>query len=276
MNSTSVVYVVYGVDTIDLDWIPAGVPVLLVHNDHTLDRAAIHRDGLVHLGDGTNVGFGAAVNRALDLVDTDRVILCNPDTKLGPHHFDALVDASPTEIVTIPLVEEDGTSNSVINKYWNVVALVATARRLGRFAPRGTSARQLAGRFLGGWGRGHLASFQRAPGTWPLAEWWAPGAVLSLSADLLREVGGFDEDYFLYYEDADVQQRLSRHVPGMTLRLADVVPGLHVVGGCDTGSSPVEQHRRVAARVYASRQKGWRWRAGEALIGSPTRLGGRP
>lgn len=39
---------------------------------------------------------------------------------------------------------------------------------------------------------------------------WASGAVLAFKADLFEKLGGFDERYFLYYEDVDICWR-ARH-----------------------------------------------------------------
>jgi len=267
----SVVYVAYGVDRLDLDWIPAETPVFVVHNDHRLP-AQTGRPGVIDLGDGTNLGFGAAINTALSHIQTPRVVLCNPDTRLEPDHFAALVDAAETELVTIPLVEENGVPNSVVNSYWNPPAFFFTARCLGRFAPRGGALRRVVAPLLGGWGRNHTSSLAQHAGSWPLSERWASAAVLSLPTEVLRSVGGFDDSFFLYYEDTDLQQPLARADSTLRLRLADVAPGIHLVGGSAHdeigGAAEVARHRRVSARTYASRQGGLAWRIAAALVGS--------
>lgn len=281
MNAAAtVVYVAYGVESLDLEWIPADIPVVVVHNDIRLPLQAHRRPGLTDLGDGTNVGFGAAINLALPRVATPRVILCNPDTRLGPEHFGALVDAPDDELVTVPLVDSDGIPNSVVNGYWNAPAFLATALRLGRFAPRHGRVRRIVGPLLGRWGRGHVESLGPQPGTWPLSTRWASGAVLSIPTEALRAVGGFDDRYFLYYEDTDLQQRLAASNPSLRLRLADVSPAVHEVGGSidrsgrGSAAGPareVERIRRRSARRYADRQPGLGWRLAGAVVG----FGGR-
>ncbi|MEM9132215.1 MAG: hypothetical protein AAF962_12830 [Actinomycetota bacterium] len=266
----TVVYVAYGVDRLQLDWIPAGTPVIVVCNDDRLTPP--ERPGLVVIDPGTNLGFGAAVNRALDRVDTPRILLCNPDTDLDREHFDALATSPTGELVALPLVEMDGTANSVINGYWGPVAFVATALRLGRFAPRDGLVRRLLTPLLGRWGRAHRASLDNEAGTWPLAERWATAAVLALPVAEVRAVGGFDDAYFLYYEDADLQQRLAARFPHLRLRLLDSTPGVHEVGGSATGErSAVARHRRAAAVVYARRQPGVRWRLAALAVAAADR-----
>lgn len=268
MSRSTVVCVVFGVDSIDLDWIPTDTPVVIVHNDDRLGSAACDHPLVRHVRPGENLGFGAGINRALVEVETERVILCNPDTVLGRHHFAALDDAAPDTIVAVPLVEADGTPNAVVNPYWTVPAFLVTAFRLGRFVPRGGRSRTIAARLLGRNGAAHLDALEQLPGRFSLTERWVSGAVLSVPADCLRAVGGFDESYFLYYEDADLQQRLARVRPDLRVELAEVDPGVHVVGGSSDGPScaVVAGHRRDSARIYASRQSGIGWRFAEAAL----------
>lgn len=273
MSDATVIYVAYGVKTLDLAWLPDDVPVILVHNDDQLDRSLLSDARVVHLGDGSNIGFGAAVNLALPVVETPRVILSNPDTSLCPDHFAALVDADPRELVTIPLIEESGTANSVVNPYWNVVSFVATAHRLGRLVPRGGRARRFVAPLLGAWGRGHVESLDSRTGSWPLSQRWASAAVLSVPTDALRAVDGFDDGYFLYYEDTDLQQRLAAHDETLSIRLADVAPGVHSVGGsvdsaAADGQAAVARIRQSSARRYADRQEGPAWRIAARLVGA--------
>ena len=261
----TVVYVAYGVDHLDLDWIPSETSVVIVHNDEQLQ--ARHRPGTSSIHPGANLGFGAGVNRALDLVTTPRVVLCNPDTRLEPSHFAALAGAPPDDLAAIPLVEGDGTPNSVINRYWHPVAFAFTALRLGRFAPRGSVRRSLLTRLLGRWGRSHRDSLDHVAGSWSLGERWATAAVLAAPTEALRAIGGFDDDYFLYYEEVDLQQRLARRFPAMRVHLLDAEPAIHDVGGSDLDpASPVARHRLDAALIYAHRQDGPAWAMARAFV----------
>jgi len=272
MNPQSTVMIVaYGIDRIDLAWIPPTTPVVIVHNDEALSENACDHPMVTHLWPGRNLGFGAGMNRALDAAVTPRVILCNPDTELTEHHFAALDRGDERTIVTVPLVESDGTPNAVVNPYWSVPAFVLTAFRLGRFAPRGGWVRRTATRVLGRNGADHMAALEHGAGEWLLTDRWATGALFSVSTEALRAVGGFDEEFFLYYEDADLQQRLARRFPDMRVRLDAVSPGRHLVGGCAIDTSDrisVATHRRQSAQLYAARQEGAGWRVAEALVGA--------
>jgi hypothetical protein len=267
---STAVFISFATPALDLDWIPGDAEIVIVHNDASLDRASIARRNVIHLTAGRNLGFGAAVNLALTRVTTDRVVLCNPDIVLTARHWDALTDAGPDDVVTVPLVDEHDEMTSVTSRYPTAASHLASGYRLGRFAPRGGRLRHLLTRGLGRWGRAHEESLHRPAGTWPLDQRWVSGAVLSVDAARLREIGGFDDRYFLYYEDIDLSRRFARRFPTARAVVADTPPGRHRVGGSVTGNAhaedTVEDLRLASAVTYARAQPGWSWRACEVSL----------
>lgn len=255
------VYVVFGNDRLDLSWIPEHEAVVVVHNDRSLDPASCSHSGVTHLFSPANVGFGAGVNLALDGVRTDRVVVCNPDTVLQDDHWGALAEDSPDVIRSLPIVEPDGTPTSVVNGYPTAAGLLLTGWRAGRLLARGGTARRALTKLLGRWGREHDALLG-ASGVWPLTDYWVSGAIVSIDAARLREVGGLDERYFLYFEDVDLCRRLSQRFPTMTVRVPSITPAVHQVrGSAVCGSRASDRHHLASARRWARAQPGWRWRA---------------
>lgn len=267
---------VFASPEIDLEWIPDSVRVVLVHNDSSLVRERVCHPGVEHVEAGGNVGFGAAVNRALAHVETERVVLCNPDARLTPEHWNALVDAAPDELVTVPLADGDGAPTSVTSAYPTPLTHLVSGYRLGRWVPRGRASRAWAGRALGSWGRAHVDSLESPTGTWALSERWASGAVLSVDAARLRDIGGFDDRYFLYYEDVDLCRRMSAADPSLRVRVAATSPGVHTVGASGTRSTPADAERaRVTSAVrYAHDEHGIGWRSCERLLARRARAMG--
>jgi N-acetylglucosaminyl-diphospho-decaprenol L-rhamnosyltransferase len=228
-RSATVVYVAYRSPCLNLTWVPAGTDIVIVHNDRILDPAGYPTAS--HIVNRTNVGFGAAVNQAAARATGSRLILVNPDTCLQPGHWEALSHAMADEVVTVPLKQADGTPTSVVNPYPTLFSLVATGWRLGRtFDPR-RRIRRKAGRLLGGYMRGHSHFLGTPSGSWPLADYWVSGAVLSIDRRRFLAVGGFDSRFFLYLEDADLCRRLAAAYPDMRGRIADTDAAIHDVGG---------------------------------------------
>lgn len=73
---------------------------------------------------------------------------------------------------------------------------------------------------------------------------WLSGACLALSADLWQRVGGFDDAYFLYWEDVDISRRIL--AAGGHLRYEGSVQALH-----DEGATHRSAHgERVKSETY--------------------------
>lgn len=260
------VYVVFENNALDLSWIPEDETVIVVHNDRSLDPASCVHPTVTHLFSSHNVGFGAGVNMALGDVGTERVVICNPDTVLHDTHWEALAEGSPDVIGSLPIVEPDGTPTSVVNHYPTAASLVLTGWRAGRLLKRGGSPRRALTKLLGTWGREHDALLGGS-GEWPLTDYWASGAILSVDAARLREVGGLDERYFLYFEDVDLCGRLSRRFPDMTVRVPSILPAVHQVrGSAPGGSRSSDRHHLASARRWAGAQQGWKWRAVDVAL----------
>lgn len=244
-----IVVVTFGLDELDLRSAPANAQVVLVHNDDRLDVARIRHSPeheIVHVRGHGNVGFGAGANLGVERVRGTRVVFCNPDATLAEAHWAALADASPDEVVSVPMIDDDGRPASVVNDYPTPLTLVLTGYRVGRLARRGSATRAAMERLLGNWGREHAASTK--PLVRPLSDAWCSGAILSVDVERFRAAGGFDEGYFLYFEDTDFCRRLGERFPGMRVRVADVEPARHAVGG----SARSRPARRASERHLVS------------------------
>lgn len=264
---STAVYVVYATRTVDLAWLPDDARVVIVHNDDHFDRTSLTRD-VVHITAPRNVGFGAGVNLAFDDFDGPRVVLCNPDLELIPDHWRVLTDGIDDDaVVTVPLVDSAGRPTTVCSPYPTSISHLASGYRIGRWVARGSRARTWMSRVLGSWGRAQEDSLHSPVGSWPLADRWVSGALLSIDVTRFRDIGGFDDSYFLYYEDVDLSSRLAAAHPDMRAVVAEVEPGIHAVGGtADSDSRRVEQIRLDSAVRWAEQQPGVAWSLTTSLL----------
>jgi GT2 family glycosyltransferase len=157
--------------------------VTVVDNSSSEEVAAVaERHGADYVDAGANRGFAAGVNIALRRLEADppeNVLLLNPDAVIEPDDLTALV------------------------------AFARSSDRLAAVAPRLLSRdgveERVAWPFPSPWrawleavGLGRLLHFGRK---------FVIGAVLLLDWDAVREIGRFDERFFLYCEETDWQRR---------------------------------------------------------------------
>jgi N-acetylglucosaminyl-diphospho-decaprenol L-rhamnosyltransferase len=79
---------------------------------------------------------------------------------------------------------------------------------------------------------------------------------MAVRRDAFEEIGGFDEDFFLYFEEADLAFRLWQRHWGVVSSSARV---MHI-GGQSTGDERYEVEFRRARRLYLRKRLGrFRW-----------------
>lgn len=126
-----------------------------------------------------NYGFGAANNRGIEASNTEFLLLLNPDCIIDTNAAISLIhcaDTNPTAVLIAP---------------------------------------QLNNR------KGEIdLSYSWTPGCWrargpqadgDLCVGFASGACMLIRQDAMLKIKGFDEDFFLYYEDTDLCLRLAKH-----------------------------------------------------------------
>lgn len=263
------VFVAYGMTSLPLAWIPPDAPVIVVHNDELLDEGACHHPSVEHVHPGRNLGFGRAVNLAVERVRTRRVVICNPDMAFLPEHWPVLASGAAGEVVTVRLLDGDHRPMSSVLVYPSPTQLAAGTFDAIRLAPPDSRRRALLARILGSWGEERRWAVETPPGRYALSDHWVTGAVFSIDTALFRSVGGFDPGYFLYLEDTDLCRRLGRACPDTTIVVAAGSPAMHQLGGSAHTPEALRLVRRSkwdSAVRYARSQQGTRWRAVSALL----------
>lgn len=169
-----------------------------------------------------NVGFGGGVNLAAAHAlgrGATCLVLLNPDAYLNPGSLNLLVEAvrgDESALVAPAVLRPDGQPYAV-----------------------GTVDLSLADGTM-------TATSHRPPGRPVEAVMpWLSGAVLALSADLWSRSGGFDERYFLYWEDVDFSRRVG-DCGGRLVAHPDAT-AVHDEGGTH-GSAPTDRRRAVGGK----------------------------
>lgn len=149
-----------------------------------------------------NVGFGAANNRALLAESADFLVVANPDLVYEPEAFAALLatfrDNPSVGLVTPAFVGEGGHVSHLCKRYPSFAVLFGRGflpGRLRRLIAGPLSAYAMADRAAG-------ADFRGPP--------IVTGAFMAFRRGVFQDIGGFDEHFFLYFEDFDISLRAGR------------------------------------------------------------------
>lgn len=190
------------------------------------DLADIHDWTTVLLDD--NLGFGAGVNRGVAEVpdDVSRILLLNPDASLDVTSLRALeahVDAHPEQLVA-PLVRRPNGST------WSAGTDLVLAT-------------------------GEMRGWHKRPPDADAATYqpWLSGACLAMARSLWERARGFDDDYFLYWEDVDLSRRIL-HAGGGLAVLREAV-AVHDEGSTHRGRGTRERARSPIYYYYNARNR---------------------
>jgi N-acetylglucosaminyl-diphospho-decaprenol L-rhamnosyltransferase len=197
---------------------------------------------------GENLGYGRAVNRgvaSLDFSSSDFIVVANPDVVWGPGSIDALLEAMtrwPTAGAVGPLIRDpDG---SVYPSARHLPSLI----RGGMHAVVGPVWKNNP------WTKAYRQERQEPS---ERAVGWLSGSCLLMRRAAFEQIGGFDERYFMYMEDVDLGDRLSR--AGW---LNVYVPDAEILHdkGHSTGRDPARNlaaHHRSTYLYLSDRHAGW-------------------
>lgn len=212
--------------------------------------AAAHPDvSIVEAGD--NLGYGRAVNLAAAGLapEVDWILIVNPDTEFEPGSIDELLrvagEREDAALFGPRIIDGDGSV------YPSARALPSLRVGVGhalfaRFWPNN--------RWSTTYRRSDLTSPELSE---PRATGWLSGACLLIRRSVFDAVGGFDDRYFMYFEDVDLGRRV-----GETGAVNLYVPSARMthVGGQSTkrhSRTMIVVHHRSAYLYLAEKYHGW-------------------
>jgi GT2 family glycosyltransferase len=230
----------------------SGVEILLVDNasrDGSLSLVRERFQGIVILPQDRNLGFAAANNLAAEHASGEALLLINSDAWMEPGAIDLLVrrleDRPEVGLVSPRLLYPDGR----LQFSWSPARGV-----LGEAMQK---ARNPFEQFS--WAHGPLASsMARLAGR----RWYTAACVL-VRSDAWRSVAGFDESFFMYFEDVDLCVRLEGEGWGLDQEPRALV---RHVGGFASRAEIDELYRPSQLRYYRTHRPGWESRFIESRL----------
>lgn len=236
--------------------------------DHESDETQLRRTvaacgRVLPLPRRDNPGFAAGVNFAARHSRAPHLLLLNPDTVLlDPiiRTLEAWLDAHPRTGIAGPRVlNDDGSTQPSARRFPGLSTL---------FGGRST---WMTRTFPNNWfTRRNLPARSAVE---PVEVDWIAGACLMTRRDLFDRLGGLDESFFLYWEDADYCRRAA--LAGYTAAYLPHVRVKHTGGACAEFALPraIREFHASAYRCYR-KQAGPLGRAVAPLVGLGLRLRG--
>lgn len=197
-----------------------------------------------------NYGYARASNQGIAATTGEYVLLLNPDTRLELGTIDRLVEClegRPDIAAVAPrLINPDGTTQQSIRSFPSAGRVLSEICGLARLFPRSQR--------LGGWLLRNFDYEHDALVDQPMA------SCLLLRRTVLEELGGFDEQFPIFYNDVDLSRRMA-DAGYRTLYLSSV-PVVHR-RGASTGRVRArmirESHRSLFRYLAKHDRSGWFW-----------------
>jgi hypothetical protein len=188
------------------------------------------------IANADNVGYSRAVNQGISATRTPFVLVMNPDCLLQPAApstlADYLVQHARAGIVGPQLLDEDGKPEMSGRGFPTPAAFLFNRYSLlTRLFPGNRWSRQY---LLSDWDRTTEREVD-----------WLSGACLMARREAIDQVGGMDEQFFMFNEDVDWCRRMN--LAGWKVVFTPSAVGTHEIGA---------SKRRVSARVIWGRHAG--------------------
>ncbi|MBN2620482.1 glycosyltransferase family 2 protein [candidate division WOR-3 bacterium] len=201
-------------------------------HDHSFIQTAAGFPLLRYIRGTENRGFACAVNRVISMTRGEYILLLNPDVVVFPHAIETMIafmDEHPLcGVVGAEILSPSGYRQPTCRTFPRSTNVLFGRRSLARRVFPNNP-----------WTRTYL--YSSLDYTKPQCVDFVEGSVMMLRRTALEDIGCFDEDFFLYLEDADVCYRMKKHgwetwwIPrayaihyrGETFRTDNIHPAMH-------------------------------------------------
>ena len=211
-----------------LKTVPERCPVIVVDNASEDDSVAVaEQSGASVIVNGQNIGLGRACNKGAEAAESEYLFFLNPDIELEPNTVDELHQATkryPDASAFAPVIVNQSGKPAMMSKSILVPGIRWSTREL------------------------------------PDTDIEVPaisGAATFVSKRIFEDVGKFDENIFLFYEDDDLSFRLRTQVgPIIVVSSAQL---MHLEGQSTPASASIADFRRFhihRSKTYVTRKHG--------------------
>jgi GT2 family glycosyltransferase len=215
---------------------------------HVLEK---YKDTVTVIYNSENMGFAAAVNQGFRESGAPYVLLLNPDARLDAHGIYTLktyLDDHPSVAAVAPRMEfPDGRLQPSRGSFPSVFRTIAHLFRLKRLMPRDEKVIRGPLKILGS----AFGQYAPLPETDQTVD-YTTGACVLMRRSAVDEIGGLDDNFFLYYEEIDLARRLRNE--GYTWVFLNTVSAVHTVAASSSRSPLRPFYERYKSMCYYFRK----------------------
>lgn len=165
---------------------PEKLEIIIVNNDQQVDLRAVKQiyPAIRLIAQEKNIGFGRACNVGAKEARGELLLFLNPDTQFLDDYASRITDIFKTDaqigIVGSRLMTDEGKT-----QWW------ITGKEVSLW--------QILKNNLG-----IIENKKIWESKTPIFTDWVSGAALTIRCELFKKIGGFDENFFMYFEDEDL------------------------------------------------------------------------
>ena len=219
-------------------------------SDTTLDKLEPFKHWAQIIEGKENIGFGRGCNLGLELVSTQFVIFVNPDSTIEPDSMELLIgfmkDNSKAQLISPAITEPGGAVQGVgslptpLNVFLQQLPFFKSPKRRPVY-----------------------------PGETAFRTDWICGAIMVGRTSFLRELGGFDSRFFLYFEETDLCRRILD--TGAEIWCVGEAEGHHI-GGVSSDSLAINRIGDCIAEFYYQSRYYYLWKHHGFLLATLSEL----
>jgi GT2 family glycosyltransferase len=206
--------------------------VIVVDNnsgDGMIDSFSNDYPDAIFIRNGKNGGFAYGCNIGADRATGKYLLFLNPDTIADEEALSSLIrraiETLSDFIISCRQIDDYGGESTACGEFLTPGKLTGLLRAINRFRRRITGTEKMIS------------------GTNPFKPDWVSGSVLMINRRFYDRLGGFDENFWMYFEDMDLCRR-ARTLGGEILYFNDI--SIHHKHG---GSSRIDIHTTALTKT---------------------------
>lgn len=201
--------------------------IIILNNDSTPLKLNEQFEKITIIEHGINIGFGAGCNLAAKKASGDYFCFLNPDTELLSGSISSILDIfreNPLTGILAPIIvsPEGLIEKGSFGKDPTFFQIIKQ-----KIIPEKKSISKLR--------KGHCVD-------------WVSGASFFIKKGVFESIGGFDEKFFMYFEDIDICKRI-RHL-GLKIILYPGLQFMHINGSSFSNKTKQKNYYYKSQDVY--------------------------